>query len=390
MSTESYGNVLPLSKIHRFTSRDVEAFEMPTGREEDWRFTPLAPLRALLDGTAPVTDNGLYGRPSAEVADDRIQVRVAPSGDPRFGLAVAPADRIAARAWRGFAHGLSAVIPAGVEIAEPVTLQVAGPGEGRMAFGHIAIHAGRDSRATVVLDYRGGGTYAENVELVTEAGADLAVVFLHGWDSDAVHIGAHHTALGSSSRLRHTVITLGGSLVRITPTVTFTEPGVVADLNGLCFAKTGQHFEHRPVADHAAPRCTSKINYKCAAHGEAARSVWIGNALIRIGAEGTDTYQANRNILLSAQARADAVPNMEIEIGDIQRAGHESTVGRFDDEQLFYLMSRGITEAEARRLVVDGFFNDVIRRIGVPAVEATVREAIEEELTQTARLVPVA
>ncbi|GAA1973720.1 Fe-S cluster assembly protein SufD [Catenulispora subtropica] len=382
MTTEGHGDLLPLSKIHRFTSRDVEAFEMPTGREEEWRYTPLAPLRGLLDGSALATDNGLYGR---EASDSPVEVRVAPSGDAAFGRVVAPADRIAAQAWRRFGHGLSVSIPEDAVLEAPASFVVTGQGVGRTAFGHVAIHAGRNSRATIIVHYRGSGTYAENVEVILDEGADLNVVFLNQWEDDAVHVSAHHTGLGRFSRLRHTVVTLGGSLVRISPTLTFSEPGASADHNGLCFANDGQFFEHRPVADHVGPRCSSNINYKCAAHGDDARSVWIGNALIRAGAEGTDSYQANRNILLSPGARADAVPNMEIEIGDIQRAGHESATGRFDDEQLFYLMARGITEHEARRLVLRGFFNEVIRRIGVESVEESVRDAIESELEHVGR-----
>jgi Fe-S cluster assembly protein SufD len=195
-------------------------------------------------------------------------------------------------------------------------------------------------------------------------------------------VSAHHSLLGRSSKLRHVVLTLGGGVVRISPTLTFTEEGAEGELSGLCFAQGGQHLEHRPVADHAAPRCTSLVNYRCAAYGRTARSVWIGNALIRVGAEDTDTFQSNRNILLSGDARADAVPSLEIEIGNIRRAGHESATGRFDDEQLFYLMSRGIVEAEARRLVLRGFFNDVIARIGVPSIEEQVRAAVEQRLTE--------
>ena len=375
------GDVLALSTIRRFTSRDVDAFEIPGGREEDWRFTPLKRLHGLHDGTARHSDNGVYGRPTGELAGGAVQVQVVPSGHEALGLAVAPADRVAAQAWCAFTSALLVTVPRDVDVEQPVTVQVTGPGQGRTTYGHVAIHAGRFSRATVVVDYRGSGTYAENVEVVTEDGADLTVLFLHEWDDDAVHVSAHHTLLGAASRLRHVVVTLGGDLVRISPTLTFTHPRAEAELNGLCFAQHGQHLEHRPIADHAAPDCTSRVNYKCAAHGSSARSVWLGNALVRIGADGTDTFEANRNILLSKDARADAVPSLEIEISNIRRAGHESATGRFDDEQLFYLMSRGIPEPEARRLVLRGFFDDVIRRIGVPALEEHIRDVIERRLT---------
>jgi Fe-S cluster assembly protein SufD len=373
------GDVLVLSTIRRFTSRNVDAFEVPGGREEEWRFTPLKRLRGLHDGTASDGGSHIYGWPMDEVPGD-VDVRVVPRDDPGLGVAVAPADRVAAQAWCTFTRALVVSVPRDAVVDEPIIVHVAGSGEGRTTYGHIAVKAGRFSRATVVVDYRGSGTYAENVELITEDSADLTVLFLNEWNDDAVHVSAHHTSLGRSSKLRHVVVTLGGDVVRISPTLTFTEEGADAELDGLCFAQRGQHFEHRPIADHAARRCTSLVNYKCAAHGNAARSVWIGNALVRTGAEDTDTYQANRNILLTKDARADAVPSLEIEISNIRRAGHESATGRFDDEQLFYLMSRGLTEPDARRLVLRGFFNDVIARIGVESLEDRVRTAIEQRL----------
>lgn len=379
----AFGDVLTLTTIRRFTSRDVDAFEVPGGREEDWRFTPLKRLRGLHDGTAAHTDNGLYGRPDGELAEQGpVKVEVVPCGHKALGLAVAPADRVSAQAWCGFTNALLVSVPADADVKQPVTVHVSGPGDGRTSYGHVAIHAGRFSRATVVVDYRGSGTYAENVQVVTEDGADLTVLFLHEWNDDAVHVSAHHTLLGATSRLRHIVATLGGDLVRISPTLTFDNPRVEGELHGLTFATHGQHLEHRPIADHAARDCVSRVNYKCAAHGDSARSVWLGNALVRVGAEGTDTHQSNRNMLLSKDARADAVPCLEIEIGNIRHAGHESATGRFDDEQLFYLMARGIPEPEARRLVLRGFFNDVIGRIGVASVEEHLREAIERRLDQ--------
>ena len=138
---------------------------------------------------------------------------------------------------------------------------------------------------------------------------------------------------------------------------------------GLYFADAGQHLEHRLFVDHAVPHCRSHVTYKGALQGEEAHTVWIGDVLIRAEAEGTDTYELNRNLVLTDGARADSVPNLEIETGEIVGAGHASATGRFDDEQLFYLQSRGIPDDEARRLVVRGFFADVIDQIGIPEVQ---------------------
>jgi Fe-S cluster assembly protein SufD len=164
--------------------------------------------------------------------------------------------------------------------------------------------------------------------------------------------------------------------------VHFTGPGGSAELLGLYFADAGQHLEHRLFIDHDQPNCRSRVTYKGALQGERAHSVWIGDVLIRAAATGTDTYEENRNLILTDGARADSVPNLEIETGEVRGAGHASTTGRFDDEQLFYLMARGIPEREARRLVVRGFFADIVHRMGVPEVRDRLLAAVERELAQ--------
>ena len=132
--------------------------------------------------------------------------------------------------------------------------------------------------------------------------------------------------------------------------------------------------------DHNAPHTKSNVDYRGALQGRGAHSVWVGDVLIRKVAEGITTYESNKNLVLTDGCRADSVPNLEIETGEIAGAGHASTTGRFDDEQLFYLRSRGISEAEARRLVVHGFFADIIRKVGVPEVEERLLAAVEAEL----------
>src|SRR5690606_1065994 len=132
--------------------------------------------------------------------------------------------------------------------------------------------------------------------------------------------------------------------------------------------------------DHNQPRTNSNVDYKGALQGDGAHSVWIGDVLIRKIAEGINTYESNKNLVLTDGARADSVPNLEIETGEIEGAGHASTTGRFDDEQLFYLQSRGVSEIEARRLVVYGFFADIVKKIGVSQIESRLMEAIEAEL----------
>jgi Fe-S cluster assembly protein SufD len=186
--------------------------------------------------------------------------------------------------------------------------------------------------------------------------------------------------VGRDASLKHVAVTFGGNLVRHDATTSYAGTGGAVEMLGLYFADAGQHLEHRLFVDHATPHCRSHVVYKGALQGEEAHTVWIGDVLIRAAAEGTETFELNRNLVLTDGARADSVPNLEIETGEIEGAGHASTTGRFDDEQLFYLRSRGIDEAEARRLVVHGFFADIIRKVGVPGIEKRLLEAVEAEL----------
>ena len=195
---------------------------------------------------------------------------------------------------------------------------------------------------------------------------------------------AQHDALvGRDATFRHISVTLGGEVVRLNANVRYAGPGGDATLLGVYFADAGQHLEHRSFVDHNTPHCKSHVTYKGALQGETARTVWVGDALIRAAAEGTDTYELNRNLILTDGARADSVPNLEIETGEIVGAGHASATGRFDDLQLFYLQSRGIPEDEAKRLVVRGFFADIVREIPLTDLRDEVTAAIEAELAAT-------
>jgi Fe-S cluster assembly protein SufD len=375
----SESSVPVVSRGQRFTSYDVDAFEVPTGREEDWRFTPLRRLRGLHQG-AEATGTAHVKVQAAE----GVIVEDVDRSDPRLGDGGVPADRVAAQAWSSAAAATVVTMPSNTRIEEPVTITITGPGAGELAYGHLQVRLETFAEAVVVLDYRGSGTYAENVELVLADGARLTLVNVQDWADDAVHVAALHTRLERDAVLRATTVSLGGDLVRQSPTVTFTQPGGDAELLGLYFADAGQHLEHRLLVDHAVPHCRSNVAYKGALQGSPgqpdAHTVWIGDVLIQAAAEGTETYEVNRNLVLTDGARADSVPNLEIETGEIVGAGHASATGRFDDEQLFYLTSRGIPVEQARRLVVRGFFGEILQKITVPALRERLSAAIETEL----------
>jgi Fe-S cluster assembly protein SufD len=364
------------SASERFTSYDVEAFEVPGGREENWRFTPMRRLRGLHDGTAALDGTAKIEAPVAE----GVTVETVGRDDARIGEGGVPADRVAAAAWSAFREATVVTLHG---TPAPVTVTVTGPGEGVTAAGHLQLRTTPTTEATVVVEYRGSGALADNLEVVLAEGSRLTLVVTGEWADDAVHVGAQHMSIGRDAVLRATSVALGGDLVRISPTVKYRGPGGDAELAGLGFADAGQHLEQRLLVDHAVPNCTSNVVYKNALQsvkGLTAHTVWIGDVLIRAAAENTRTFELNRNLVLTEHARADSVPNLEIETGEIAGAGHASATGRFDDEQLFYLESRGIPEDVARRLVVRGFFGEILSRITLPELRERLEAAIEAEL----------
>jgi Fe-S cluster assembly protein SufD len=372
------GTPPPRSAADRLASLDASSFPVPTGREEEWRFTPLKRLRGLLE---PLPGGG-DGKVVVEVdAPEDVEVRRVRADDPAIGSVLVPTERVSALARAGVRGALVVRVPADATPDRPVWVTVRG--EGGSTYGHVVVDVEHHARAVVVMDHVGTTTLSANLEIRVGDGASLTLVSLQDWDDDAVHL-AHHSALvGRDATFRGAVVSLGGDVVRINPSVRFAGPGGSAELLGLYFADGGQHLEHRLFVDHGEPHCRSRVTYKGAVQGQDAHAVWVGDVLIRGLAVGTDTYEENRNLLLTDGARADSVPNLEIETGEVAGAGHASTTGRFDDEQLFYLMSRGIEAAEARRLVVRGFFADIVDRIGVPEVRDRLLAAVEDELAPT-------
>ncbi|MFD9392792.1 Fe-S cluster assembly protein SufD [Streptomyces sp. NPDC060000] len=359
-------------------SFDVADFPVPHGREEEWRFTPLERLRGLHDGTAVATGDAVK---VVVEAPEGVTVELVDRDDPRLGRAGTPVDRVAAQAYSAFEKAGVVTVPKDTVLTEPIRIAV--HGEGGVSYGHQVIELGAFAEAVVVIDHTGDAVIAANVEYVLGDGAKLTVVSVQDWDDKAVHVAQHNALIGRDASFKSVVVTFGGDLVRLHPRVVYAGPGAEAELFGLYFTDAGQHQEHRLLVDHNVPHCKSNVVYKGALQGEAAHAVWIGDVLIEAKAEGTDTYEMNRNLVLTDGARVDSVPNLEIETGEIVGAGHASATGRFDDEQLFYLMARGIPADEARRLVVRGFFAELVQQIGVDDIEERLLTRIETELKAT-------
>jgi len=360
------------SRAERLRSFDVADFPMPNGREEEWRFTRLRDLVNLMAGEPSTGQLTCSADLPAGVTATAVTRDEAIAAAP-----FAPSDRTAALAVAN-AETTRYTIPAEFT-GPPLRVELSGTA-GTTVWGHLQFDVGANAQATVVLRHTGSAQYSARVELVVGSGADVTFVTIQEWDDDAIHLAENVIRVGAEARVKHVAVSLGGRTVRITTNVDYAGEGGELTLLGAYFADADQHLEHQTFVDHNQPRGTSDVTYKGALQGDGAHSVWIGDVLIRPEAEGINTYELNRNLVLTDGARADSVPNLEIETGEIEGAGHAAATGRFDDEQLFYLQSRGIPEQEARRLVVRGFFADLIAAIRVPDVEAEIMGRIDAEL----------
>ena len=363
------------SHLHPEPTYDLAAHPAPTGREEIWRFTPLKRLRGLLeDGASTGTLEQKLDLPDGVTLTEISLDEAAALGG------TAPFDRLGALAAKNAGTARLLDIAAEADLGAPVRVQLHGTSVEDAVAGRIVVRVGNHARAVVLVEHSGSTTYNGFTTVLLGDGAQLDLVHVNDWADDAVHAEQINARVGRDATLRQFEFTLGGDLVRTSTNVDYAGPGGTAELFGLYFADAGQHFEHRLFVDHNAPKTVSNVVYKGALQGEKAHTVWIGNILIRKVAEGIETYEENRNLVLTDGCQADSVPNLEIETGEIEGAGHASAVGRFDDQQLFYLRSRGISEAEARKLVVRGFFDDLIRRVQVPELAEKLSAQVEEEL----------
>ena len=369
------------SHLHPAGSFTVADHPVPNGREEIWRFTPVKRLRNL-HGDAELVAGGAAFQWNTPAGVRAEVVQGQESQALRGVSGLVPNTRYAARVLAEAPSTLLVEVPADVEVTEPVLVDVKGQAAEPAEANHVVLRFGTHSKAVVVLNHTGSATLAQVVEVHVGDGAEVSVVSLQDWADDTVHLTQHEASVGRDASYKHVAISFGGDVVRMDSNVSYRGPGGSAELLGLYFADAGQHLEHRLFADHNAPHTRSNVIYKGALQGQGAHTVWVGNVLIRKVAEGIETYEQNRNLVLTDGCQADSVPNLEIETGEIEGAGHASTVGRFDDQHLFYLQSRGIPEDEARRLVVHGFFNDIVRRVGVPELEERLMATVEAELAK--------
>jgi Fe-S cluster assembly protein SufD len=368
-------NAVPVqTRSERFHSTDPDAFPSVTGREPEWRLSPVKELTALITGALDGGEYSLTAPNSSSVTAEFVD-----SAEAGRGRVSEPEDRLAANAWSQVEKTLVVSITGE---AGTVTLERSALGNVPRA-AHTLVQVAENASATLIVRSSGAALLAENVEIDVAKGASLQMVSVQEWDDDAIHYANHFARVGEQASLTHIVATMGGHIVVVNPSAELAGEKANGELYGVYFAEAHQHLESRVYVHHVGQDTTSNVSYKGALHGEGARTVWVGDVLIGADATGTDSYEQNRNLVLSDGTRADSIPNLEIKTGDIAGAGHASATGRFDDEHLFYLQSRGIPEVQARRLVVGGFLGEVVQKIDDQDLQVHLIDRIQQKLRDT-------
>ncbi len=370
---------MPSSADGNPRSFDVDDFSRPTARMENWRYVPLEKIDVFIEIFEPSN--------SLEVTVDSGQKD---SGKFSFhesqhnpflqGMVSKPADRVSVVEWNSVQRFYTIDITQ--SLSEPVVIDCVGHTFDPDAI-HFYIHAHEGVRADIIIRHRGDACLSEGVEIIGDKDSHLRVVSIQDWSSRSIHCASHRMQAGVDGKLRHVVVTLRGQCVRIRSDADFGGKQSLLDMLGVYFVSSGDFAEHRTMITHNHPQCTSRVVYKGALRGQKTKSAWVGNALILPQAAQTDSYELNRNLLLTPGAIADSEPQLEIENGDIIGAGHASSVGRFDEDQLFYLRSRGIPEMAARKLVVRGFFEELVDQIDIPIITDHLMKIVDKRLEET-------
>ena len=386
---------------------------MPSPETEEWRYTDLSDF--VLDFVPHTPGHGLGDSvPASEgLAASMVQhnssVVMTTSGqdldakgvifcdldvaaekyaelvDPHLH-ALVPTDRSRFAALHGAFRtgGTFLYVPPDVAVEMPLQTLTYLDADGGAVFPHTLLIAGRGAEVTFIDRYASPdlarGLSDAIVEIIVGDGAHVRYASIQEWGSGVTHLGVQHTRVGRDADFRSLAVGFGASLARAEAEAVLAEPGGFSEMLGVFFADEQQHFDHRSVQDHAAPNCTSDLLYKGALRDES-RAVYSGWVHVRPGAQKTNAMQTSRNIVLSEHAKADAIPNLEIEANDV-RCGHAASVGPVEEETLFYLQSRGIPRDEAERLVVTGFFQEVLDRVQLEEVRQGAELAIQEELAK--------
>lgn len=397
---------------------------MPSTREEEWRYTdiarilsfeglelaeehaPVQTVSALPEGLAALIEEG--GDSSAELVQLDASVVRREVGEQLtsqgviltsleqavqehpdlvqqyLGTAVSEEDgKFAAMNAANWTGGIFLYVPRNVRVELPVRSFRWITADGKSQFSRILIVAEENSEVAVMDEVASPDFSRQTLsngaaEIFAAEGAKVSYVSLQRWGSGVVHLTTDRLVAGRDAVITTLYTTLGSDVTRADVQCRLQAPGAHVDMLGLYLAEEKQHFDHETLQDHISPHASSNLLFKGVLDDEG-RSVFRGLIRVHEGAQRTDAYQTNRNLILSKQARADSLPNLEIGADDV-RCSHAATIGQLDEEELFYLLSRGIPRNEAVRLVIFGFFGEVLEQLELTELKAEVVRAIERKL----------
>jgi Fe-S cluster assembly protein SufD len=376
-------------------AKRFEELPLPTTADEHWRFTDLRGFEppqpvseTKVSDTSPMLDLDVAAR--AVVTESGIEIVDAPDGltfEPLpadYPASLVPDDdRFAVENLARWTHGLLVHVPKGVELEKPLYVQVTS--NGGSLYWRMVVRADEGARFTLIEDLSSAGpdTLAYTnavVELFVDPGAKIEYVSLQNLSRETWHFGRHKALLQRDSELDWVLGGFGSKRGKVWIENDLVGPGATSRVTGAYFADGDQHLDYDTFQEHAAPNTESDFAFKGALR-ERATAVWRGMIRVEEDAQKTNAYQENRNLLLSDQAHADSIPGLEIMANDV-RCTHGATLGRVDREELFYLMARGLSRSEAERLIVRGFFQDVLDRIELEPVREALGAALEARIPQ--------
>lgn len=397
-----------------------EQLPPPTSADEAWRRTDVGGLK--LDGLRPFADappgplparlhdaiaaseahGGLLIQRNSETVHAGLESDVAARGvvfsdlhaalrdhpdlvREHFMQYVRPDAKFSALHGALWSGGTFVYVPDGVEVALPLLSYAWIDAEGVAIFPHAIIVAGAGSKVTVIDGFGSPAGEWQSfaspvVELVLRDGAQVRYVTLQEWGRNVWEIGAVRSDLAKDATLRSLLVGLGGTLSKVNVESVLRGPGASSEMLGLVFGDGRQHFDYHTLQEHAAPHTFSDLLYKNAVK-DRARSVFSGMIRVHKGAQKTNAFQANRNLILSEGAKADSIPNLEILANDL-RCTHGSATSRLNEEHLFYLMSRGLPRHEAVRMVVEGFFAELFDRVPLERTKARLQAAVAAKMVE--------
>ena len=377
------------------------ALPMPTTTDESWRFTDLrgfdpdefaangagvpAPAPGLLDIDVAAVAHVGEGGIEIERAPEGVRFEPLDENHPRLGELVGAEEKFAAHNAAVWKHGLLVEVPKGVELEQPLYVRIANSVDDGSLFWRLLVVAGEQSRFTLIEEFASarpdlGGYSNAAVELFVDQGAKLEYVSLQNLSRETWHFASHHARVERDAELDWVAGGFGSKKGKVRIQNDLAGPGATSRVTGAYFSDGTQHLDYDTFQEHMAPSTTSDFAFKGALRDEST-CVWRGMIRVERDAQKTNAYQENRNLLLSEKAHADAIPGLEILANDV-RCTHAATIGQVDREELFYLMSRGLSKAEAERLIVRGFFSEILDRIELEPVREALGAALEARIPE--------